>query len=203
MNHEAIEELQRQADSSREKETTPWHCSIQMHEPVLIVGNRALLTIEPHARIDSFVKLEVGLGMHVGRHVHIASFCHIGIGGGEVVLGDHSAFASGAKVISGSNRLDGVSCSAASPSSLQRVRRSRTVVEELAFVCAGAVVMPGVTVARGAVLAAGAVATSNIPPWQVWAGVPARFRGMRQVVCDLQAAAEECLVNNVYWRPEF
>lgn len=42
------------------------------------------------------------------------------------------------------------------------------------FVGAGAVVLPGVEVFEGATLGAGGVATKNIPPGEVWAGVPAR-----------------------------
>jgi putative colanic acid biosynthesis acetyltransferase WcaF len=43
-----------------------------------------------------------------------------------------------------------------------------------AWVCARATVQPGVSVGAGAVLALGAVATRNLEPWTVYAGVPAR-----------------------------
>lgn len=39
----------------------------------------------------------------------------------------------------------------------------------------GAMVLQGVTIGDGAVLAAGAVATKDIPPFEVWGGVPAHF----------------------------
>src|SRR5262249_21866307 len=45
-------------------------------------------------------------------------------------------------------------------------------VGECAWVCARATVQPGVTVAEGAVLALGAIATRNLEPWSVYAGVP-------------------------------
>ncbi len=35
-------------------------------------------------------------------------------------------------------------------------------------------IMPGVTVGEGAVVGAGAVVVNDIPPYEVWAGVPAR-----------------------------
>lgn len=38
----------------------------------------------------------------------------------------------------------------------------------------GAVVMPGVTIGHGAVVGANAVVTRDIPPYEIWAGVPAR-----------------------------
>jgi len=44
-----------------------------------------------------------------------------------------------------------------------------------AWVCARATVCPGVNLGEGAVLGLGSVATRDIPPWAVHAGVPARF----------------------------
>lgn len=38
----------------------------------------------------------------------------------------------------------------------------------------GAQIMSGVTIGRGAVVAAGAVVTKDIPPYEVWGGVPAK-----------------------------
>ncbi len=43
-----------------------------------------------------------------------------------------------------------------------------------AWICARATVQPGVSVGEGAVLALGSVATRNLEPWTVYAGVPAR-----------------------------
>jgi putative colanic acid biosynthesis acetyltransferase WcaF len=45
---------------------------------------------------------------------------------------------------------------------------------DYAWVCARATVQPGVTLGDGAVLALGAVATRDLEPWTVYAGVPAR-----------------------------
>lgn len=39
----------------------------------------------------------------------------------------------------------------------------------------GAIVLQGVTIGDGAVVAAGAVVTKDIPPFEVWGGVPAKF----------------------------
>lgn len=44
-----------------------------------------------------------------------------------------------------------------------------------AWVCARATVCAGVNLGEGAVLGLGSVATRDIPPWAVHAGVPARF----------------------------
>jgi putative colanic acid biosynthesis acetyltransferase WcaF len=43
-----------------------------------------------------------------------------------------------------------------------------------AWICARATVQPGIVVGEGAVLALGSVATRDLKPWTVYAGVPAR-----------------------------
>ncbi len=127
-----------------------------------------------HIRIDGNVKLEGGLGIYFGRFVHIASFCHINIGGGITIFEEGSAAASGAKTISGSNVYGpGRSCSAIAPDAVSK--RSFVHIKKNAILFANATVLPGVTVGENSVLAVGAVATKDIPPFQLWAGVPARF----------------------------
>ena len=149
-------------------------------EPVVFI-RRERIKIGECSRIDSFVKIEGGEGIHIGRHVHIASFAHIGIGGGTVVIGDYAAVASGGKIISGSNEINSPSMSATAPRDLQSVSKKVTTLGPYAVVLTNAVVLPGVTLHEGAVLAAGAVATRDIPKWEVWGGVPARFLMSRAV----------------------
>ena len=149
-------------------------------EPVLQIRPERI-RVGQGSRIDSYVKLEGGEGITIGRHVHIASFAHIGIGGGTVVIGDYAAVASGGRVISGSNQIDAPSMSAVAPRDMQRIVKKVTTIGPYAVVLAGAIVLPGVTLGEGAIIAAGSVATKDIPPWEIWAGVPARFLRRREV----------------------
>lgn len=148
---------------------------LQIYTPTLIL-NPQDLRFDPTARIDSFCKLEVGRLMVIGPYVHIASFCHLGIGGGVTILEDGSSFASGSKVISGSNVHGlGVSCSAIAPGN--RVEKSFVHIKRDAVLFAGATVLPGCTVGENAVICAGAVVRCDVPDREIWGGVPARKLG--------------------------
>jgi acetyltransferase-like isoleucine patch superfamily enzyme len=51
--------------------------------------------------------------------------------------------------------------------------RPRTLIESDVWIGYGAVIRAGVTIGRGAVIAAGSVLTRDVPPYEIWAGVPA------------------------------
>jgi len=150
----------------------------QIHEPVVVLKPWQV-KIGHDSRVDAFVKIEGGEGVSIGPWVHIASFCHVNVGGGRLEIGEHVSVASGAAILSGSNQPDAVSMSSVSPAQLQHVERRQTRIEAYAFVGAGAILLPGVTIGKGAVVGAGAVVTKDVPAGQIWAGVPARQIGTR------------------------
>jgi galactoside O-acetyltransferase len=50
----------------------------------------------------------------------------------------------------------------------------KIVIEDDVWIAANAVVLPDVVIGKGAVVAAGAVVTSDVPPYQIVGGVPAK-----------------------------
>ena len=154
----------------------PFHtrgADCQIWGPLTVLAPN-MIQIGAGTRIDGHVKLEGGMGLLIGQFVHIASFAHVGIGGGKVELGEGVAICSGAKVLSGSNTSDGFYMSIAAPREWQHVERKHTVIGRGAFVATNAVVLPGVTIGEFSVIGAGAVVTKDVPPREFWAGVPAR-----------------------------
>jgi len=145
-------------------------------EPIVVVRPDRTF-IRERSRVDSFCKLEGEV--HIDAGVHVASFVHLGIGGGTLIAEEGTAFASGCKVITGSNMPEGESLSASAPREQQVVVRKTTIIKCNAAVLSGAIIMPGVIIGEGAVIAAGAVVTKNVPPFEVWAGVPARRIGWK------------------------
>lgn len=54
-------------------------------------------------------------------------------------------------------------------------RMGRVTIEEDAFIGCNVTICSAVTIGKGAIVGAGSVVTKNIPPYQVWAGNPARY----------------------------
>ena len=53
-------------------------------------------------------------------------------------------------------------------------------IEEYAWICSRAIILPGVTIGKGAIVASGAVVTKDVPPFAIVGGVPAKIIGMRE-----------------------
>lgn len=140
-----------------------------------------MISLADGVRVDSHVKIEGGQGVTIGANVHIASFCHINGGGGEVVLGAHSGCASGVRIISGYPDITYLHMSPAEPAELCHAIRERTIIGEYAIIFSNAVVLPGLTIGEGAIIGAGAVVTKDVPPWEIWVGNPAKFINCRKL----------------------
>lgn len=144
----------------------------QIFAPV-VVTRADRIRIGAGTRIDSFTKLEGGRGLTIGREVHIASFCHLNLGGGETILEDGVCTCSHAVIVSGGNRPEGDTCSIVAHGH-QVLRPARTILRKNACLFARVTVLAGVEIGEGARIAAGAVVTKDVPPFELWAGVPAR-----------------------------
>jgi putative colanic acid biosynthesis acetyltransferase WcaF len=64
-------------------------------------------------------------------------------------------------------------------------------IEAQAWICAGAMVGPGVTVGEGAVLGAKSTAFKNLSPWKVYAGMPAIAIKERKIKRDKSCETNE------------
>ena len=54
-------------------------------------------------------------------------------------------------------------------------RHGKVHIEEDAFIGCNTTICNSVTIGKGAVVGAGSIVTKDIPPYQVWAGNPARY----------------------------
>lgn len=171
---------ERNTTNARRHEFGYIHPTARVLDPQLsIFLNCDNIRIGAYSRLDGLIKVEGGKGVLIGDHVHIASFGHIGAGGGEVEIGDHSTTASHVVICSGMPDLDFLHISAADSPDAWRHLQHRTRIGRHVAIFAGAVICPGVIIGDGAVIAAGAIVTKNVPSLEMWAGVPAKRIGKR------------------------
>lgn len=149
---------------------------VEVYAEALLLKPEAMV-LGDGVRVDDFCRLEGGAGLVVGAHVHISSFSSV-FGGGRCLIGDGVGIAQGARVVTGSDQADAV-MSAVAPPEWRHVESSTCVLDHLSFLAVNAVVLPGCTVGVGAIVAAGSVLRGSVPPWEVWAGVPARRVSVR------------------------
>ena len=124
---------------------------------------------------DVFFKLRkpscrvfIGSGVYIGRGVEFESY------GSTIRIGDDAMVGSGCKFIDHDHGLD-----LGLPMKLQPVPIAPITLEDDVWLGVNVVVLRGVTVGRGAVVGAGAIVNRDVPPNEIWAGVPAKKIGSR------------------------
>lgn len=149
-----------------------------VHEPCVVLRPE-MIEIGAGARVDSFAKLEGGLGITIGENCHVSSFVHLNAGGGRVILGAHSGIASHAVICGGATDYTGP---ATTPQDGATAKRLTTFIGEYALIYAGAIILPGVNIAPWAVIGAGSVVTKDVGIGDIVLGNPARVVGFREVM---------------------
>jgi acetyltransferase-like isoleucine patch superfamily enzyme len=119
------------------------------HQAVLKGYHRSDLIIGPDTWIGQGCFLHAGGGLHIGRAVGI----------GPMV-----------KVLTSAHRDDRRDV----PVLFQDLAFAPVHIADGSDIGVGAVLLPGVHVGEGAIVGAGSIVTASVPPYEVWAGVPAR-----------------------------
>jgi len=118
-------------------------------------------------------------GIWIGRNSYIGECCVIR-GQGGVRIGDAVLLAPQVQVLAVNHLFDDPSC----PVIQQGIAAKGIVVEDGAWIGAGAILLDGVRVGARAVVGAGAVVTRDVPSRTLSAGVPARV--VRRLDKDLE-----------------
>ena len=124
-------------------------------------------------------------GAKIGRHCAIAARVKIWAPW-NLEIADYVAVANGAELYDVAKirighhvtvSQDSYICTASHDISkkLKPLTYSEIRIADYSWVCAKAIVLPGVTISEGAVVAAGAVVIKNVEPWTVVGGNPAKF----------------------------
>jgi maltose O-acetyltransferase len=127
---------------------------------------------------DIYSRLTIGDGVIINSHVHININAPVFIGN-RVGVGHHSI------IITDTHEIG--------PSHARLGRHSSlpVTIEDGAWVCATATLLPGVTVRKGAVVAAGSVVSRDVPPDTMVVGSPARVKKQLPVEDGTETRASE------------
>jgi putative colanic acid biosynthesis acetyltransferase WcaF len=125
------------------------------------------------ARVWYPPQLEIGRRAVIGRRASIYSVAMI-------TLRDYATVSKGAHLCSAGHDID--------DAHFQTVARPITIGAQ-AWIAAGALVGPGVTIGEGAVLGARGCTFSDLEPWTVYTGNPARALKARKVHRSAQPRA--------------
>ena len=119
-------------------------------------------------------------GIRIGRNCLISEY-NVLRGQGGITIGDNVYTAPLVQMLA----VDHVYDDPTRPIIEQGITAQGIVIEDDAWIGAGAIILDGVRVGKGAVVGAGAVVTEDVPPHTVVAGVPAkvvkRIEGQAQV----------------------
>jgi galactoside O-acetyltransferase len=137
--------------------------------------------------IAEFTSIQPPHMLELGEHAAISRYCIINARGG-VKIGNYAGCGPMCQIISYSHRMYAED-DAKHP--LDRGFESAPIVfEDDVWVGAHCTIMMGVTLHRGSIIGAGSVVTSDIPPYVIAAGAPARPIMLRKPAEEIMALIE-------------
>lgn len=104
--------------------------------------------------------------IHLGKNVFINSSCHFQDQGG-IYIGDNVLIGHNVTLATINHDLD--------PKMSRKNHHAPIFIKDNVWIGSGAIILPGVTIGEWSVIGAGSVVTKDVPPYSVYAGVPAKF----------------------------
>lgn len=128
----------------------------------------------PWVKYSGFVRVMKGtefakMDIRIGDHVQFGQYCSIS---SNIVFGNYI-------LVAGKVGFVGkVDHAFNEPEKLiwegEREKTALTVIEDDVWIGHGAIITGGVRIGRGSIIGAGSVVTKDVPPCEIWAGIPAR-----------------------------
>lgn len=137
------------------------------------IGNNCKLEHDIFFKYDGVWKKEASI--IIQDNVFIGNSCEFNITD-KVIIGNNSLIASGCKFIDHSHSFKYGQLIKTQKSS----KKAISIGSDVWLGC-NVLVLKGVTIGNGAIVAAGAAVTKSIPEYEIWAGVPAKKIGKREL----------------------
>lgn len=142
--------------------------------------NVANISIGSHVRIDDFCVLSAGQGgIEIGSYIHIAVYTSL-IGKGKIILRDYVNISSRVSIYSSNDDYSGAyMTNPMVPEKFTNVLYEDVLLFEHVIVGSGTVILPGGVLNRGVAIGALSLVNSEIPEFEIHAGVPTKFKRKR------------------------
>jgi len=150
-----------------------------------------------NVQIDAYCSLIASgptAGLTIGSFVHIGGYTLLGAGAG-VGIESHCTLSQGVRIYSRSADFSGEHLpSPLVPPEYSGIEAGRVRLQRHVLLGSGVVVLPGVDLGAGVAVGALSLVRENLPPWTIWAGVPARpLREREQGLLDDLMALQTAL----------
>ena len=144
------------------------------------------IKIGNNVRIDDFCVLSGNI--EIGSYVHIAVFCGL-FGEAGIIMEDFSGLSSRVSIYSASDDyLGNALTNPTIPDEFRKIERGPIILKKHSLVGSGAIIFPGSLLDVGSVLGSLSLIKGQIPPWKIFAGVPARFikERKKEIILELE-----------------
>lgn len=112
---------------------------------------------------------------HIGNDFYCGPYCYFSTNNYfPVTIGDSVMFGPGIKVLGGNHDIEWTE-SHMRYNTRESHSTGEIVIGSGAWIGAGSIILSKANIGEGAIIGAGSVVNSNIPPYSIAAGVPARF----------------------------
>lgn len=122
--------------------------------------------------VESKAYIGKGSGIRIGENSGIGYRCYLQ---GNITIGRDVMMAPEVVILTRSHRYDRVDV----PMREQEGGEHPVVIEDDVWIGTRAIILPGVRIGKGSIIGCGAVVTSDVVPFSIVGGVPARLIGKR------------------------
>lgn len=122
--------------------------------------------------VESLAYIGKGSGIRVGENSGIGYRCYLQ---GNITIGNDVMMAPEVIILTGSHRYDRTDIPMSKQGSFDRP----VIIEDDVWIGTRAIILPGVRIGKGSIIGCAAVVTSDVSPFSIVGGIPARVIGKR------------------------
>ncbi|MEM9773222.1 MAG: acyltransferase [Chloroflexota bacterium] len=126
-------------------------------------------------RPSGYYGREIGEGLSVGDYSNIGPYSYIGCSG-YIEIGNNVLMGPRVGLFAENHNFNKLDLTIRE----QGVTRHQIIIEDDCWIASGSVITANVCVGTGSIVASGAVVTSDVPPYSIVGGVPAKVIGWRK-----------------------